>query len=132
MEMNHDARVIPLDGRPPLDSKVRQWHGDSRGWWEEDTLVFETTNYSLKSDFRGASEHLHVIERLTRVGVDTLNYEVTVRDPTTWAKPWTVMIPLMRSADAIYEYACHEGNYGMEGILAGHRAQEKFPVAASR
>ena len=132
MEMNHDARVIPLDGRPPLDSKVRQWHGDSRGWWEENTLVFETTNYSSKSDFRGASEHLRVVERLTRVGADTLNYEVTVRDPTTWTQPWTVMIPLMRSDDAIYEYACHEGNYGMEGILAGHRAQEKFPVAASR
>jgi hypothetical protein len=95
-------------------------------------LVFETTNYSSKSDFRGASEHLRVVERLTRVSADTLNYEVTVRDPTIWAKPWTVMIPLMRSDDAIYEYACHEGNYGMEGILAGHRAQEKFPVAASR
>ena len=125
MEMIHDARIIPLDGRPHLDAALRQLHGDSRGRWEGDTLVVDTINYSTTSNFRESSDSLHLTERFTRVGPDTLNYEVTVNDPTTWTRPWTVMIPLMRSDDAIYEYACHEGNYGMEGILAGHRAQEK-------
>ena len=124
-EMIHDARVIPIDGQPPLADGVRQLHGDSRGHWEGDTLVIETTNYSSKTNFRGASDNLHVIERLTRVGSKMLNYEVTITDPTTWTRPWTVMIPLMGTADAIFEYACHEGNIGMEGILAGHRAEER-------
>ena len=132
MEMNHDARIIPLDGRPQLDAGVRLWHGDSRGRWEGDTLVVETTNYSAKSDFRGASDNLRLVERFTRTGSDTLEYEVTVDDPTTWIRPWTASIPLTRSEDALYEYACHEGNYGMEGILAGHRAQERPAVAATR
>ena len=131
-EMAHDAKVISLDGTPHVADGIRQWNGDSRGWWEGDTLVVETTNFSPKSRFRESAENLHLVERYTRVGPDTLNYEVTVTDPTTWTEPWTVMIPLMRSDDAIYEYACHEGNYAMEGILAGQRAQEKFPVAASR
>ena len=86
--------------------------------------MVETKNFSPKSRFRGASDKLHVVERFTRVGPTTLNYEVTITDPTMWTNPWTVMIPLMGSDDAIYEYACHEGNYGMEGILAGHRAEE--------
>ena len=129
MEMNHDARVIPLDGRPALDPAIRQWHGDSRGRWEGDTLVVETANYSPRSDFRGASDSLRIVERFTRTGPDTLEYAVTVDDPTTWVRPWTASIPLLRSDDALYEYACHEGNYGMEGILAGHRAQER-PAAA--
>ena len=131
MEMNHDARIIPLDGRPSLDPSVPQWHGDSRGHWEGDTLVVETTNYSPKSRFLGSSDSLHMIERFTRVGPDTLNYEVTITDPTTWTEPWTVMIPLMGSDDALYEYACHEGNYGMEGILAGHRVQEAEEAAVA-
>ncbi len=132
MEMNHDARIIPLDGRPQLDAGVRLWHGDSRGRWEGDTLVVETTNYSAKSDFRGASDNLRLVERFTRTGSDTLEYEVTVDDPTTWIRPWTASIPLTRSEDALYEYACHEGNYGMEGILAGHRAQEPSAAAGER
>ena len=129
MEMNHDARVIPLDGRPALDPAIRQWHGDSRGRWEGDTLVVETANYSPRSDFRGASDRLRVVERFTRTGPDTLEYAVTIDDPTTWVRPWTASIPLARSDDALYEYACHEGNYGMEGILAGHRAQERAAAA---
>ena len=135
-EMIHDARVIPIDGQPHLAASVRQLHGDSRGHWEGDTLVIETTNYSPKTNFSpsfnggGASDKLHVVERLTRVGPQTLNYEVTVTDPTTWTRPWTVMIPLKGTEDAIYEYACHEGNIGMEGILAGQRSEERAGLAA--
>ena len=125
MEMNHDARVIPLTGKAHLTDSVRQLHGDSRGHWEGDTLVIETTNYSTDSNFMGSRENLHMIERLTRVGPKTLNYEVTITDPTTWTAPWTVEIPLMGSDDPVFEYACHEGNIGMEGILAGHRADER-------
>ena len=125
MEMIHDVRVIPLDERAHLDDAINQWHGDSRGRWAGDTLVIETTNYSPKSSFRGSSDNLHLTERLTLVGPNTLNYEVTIDDPTTWTKPWTVMISLRKSEGAVYEYACHEGNYGMEGILSGHRVQEK-------
>ena len=123
-EMIHEARIIPLDDRPHLDGTVRQILGDSRAYWEGDTLVVETANFSPQSDFRGASENLHVVERFTRVSPDTLNWEVTVTDDTMWTQPWTTKIPLRHSADAIFEYACHEGNYAMEGILSGHRAQE--------
>ena len=125
MEMIHDARVIPIDGRAPLDQSIRLWHGDSRGYWEGDTLVIETRNYSSKSGFRGSTENLLVTERLTLVGPKTLNYEVTIDDPGTWTAPWTVMIPLKETGEEIFEYACHEGNYGMEGILLGHRAKER-------
>jgi hypothetical protein len=129
MEMIHDARVIPIDGQAPLDGSIRLWHGDSRGHWEGDTLVIETKNYSKKSGFRGSSENLHVTERLTLVGPNTLNYVVTIEDPDTWTAPWTVMIPLKETGEEIFEYACHEGNYGMEGILAGHRAKEREMTA---
>ena len=132
MEMIHDARIIPLDGRPHLEGDIRQWHGDARGYWDGDTLVVETTNYSPKSNFMGSSENLRMTERFTRVGPDTLNREVTIQDPTTWTKPWTVSIDLSASEDAIYEYACHEGNYSMEGILAGHRAEEKAAADAAK
>ena len=130
-EMAHDVRLIPLDGRPHVGEGIRQWNGDPRGHWEGDTLVVETTNFSPKSNFNrgGAAENLHLVERFTRVGPYTLNYEATITDPTTWRRPWTVLIPLKKSEDAIYEYACHEGNYGMEGILAGHRAQERATAA---
>ena len=122
MEMAHDARIIPLDGRPHLDGDVRQWLGDSRGYWDGDTLVVETKNYSPLASFMGAAEHLQITERFTRVSDDVLQYEVTAHDPTTWERPWTAMIPLRSSPDALYEYACHEGNIGMEGILSGARA----------
>ena len=125
-ELIHDARVIPLDARPPVDEAIRQWHGDSRGRWEGDSLVVETANYSHTANLYGASRHSRVTERFTRVDPDTIEYVVTYDDPETWVQPWTVMIPLKRSAasDAVYEYACHEGNYSMEGILAGARKLE--------
>jgi len=133
MEMNHDARVIPIDGTPTLNDDVRLWHGDSRGYWDGDTLVVTTTNYASDATFRGnTSENMTVTERFTRVGPQTLNYEVTIDDPTTYTKPWTVMIPLMGTTDAVYEYACHEGNIGMDGILAGHRAEEREALTGSK
>ena len=127
-EMAHDVKLIPIGDSPHAPDGVRQWNGDSRGRWKGDTLVVETTNFSPKSDFRGSAESLHLVERYTRAGPDTLNYEVTVIDATTWTRPWTVLISLKRSEDAIFEYACHEGNYGMEGILSGHRALEQVEI----
>jgi len=124
-EMAHDARVIPLDGRPHLDARVRVWNGDSRGRWEGDTLVVDTTNFSPKSDFMGSHENLHLTERLTRVGPDVLNYEFTVDDPSTWTMPWTAMIPLKLKDERIYEYACHEGNSAIPNMLRGHRYEER-------
>jgi hypothetical protein len=125
METIHDARIIPLDNRPHIGQNIRQWLGDSVGRWEGDTLVVETTNYSPKSDFRGARENLHIVERFTRVSPNRIDYEVIVKDPTTWTRPWTAMIPLKLTQEEVYEFACHEGNEGMVGILAGARAQEK-------
>ena len=130
VEMAHDARIIPLDGRPHVDDDVRQWLGDSRGYWDGDTLVVETRNYSPFANFMGAAEHLEITERFTRVTEDVLQYEITANDPTTWVRPWTAMIPLRSSSDALYEYACHEGNIGMEGILAGARVKEAEEAAA--
>jgi hypothetical protein len=124
-EMIHDARVIPMDGRPHVQSNIRQWLGDSRGHWEGDTLVIETTNFSDKTAFQGSSEHMRLTEKFTRVDPDTLLYEFTVNDPEAFTKPWTAQIPSARSDGAIYEYACHEGNYGMFGILSSARAEEK-------
>ncbi len=124
-EMIHDARLVPLDGRARLPSRVRQWLGDSRGRWDGDTLVVETTNFTAKTAFRGASERLHLVERFTRVSPETLLYEFTATDPSTWTRPWSVALPMTRTADKIYEYACHEGNVGLASILAGARAQER-------
>ena|SRR5438477_2763093 len=128
-ERIHDVRIIPLDGRSHPPKSVRSWMGDSRGRWDGNTLVIDTTNFKPNSGYillKGAgSEDLHLIERFTRVGPKTINYEVTLEDPKTWTRPWTLMIPLKHTDDHVYEYACHEGNTGMTGILAGHRAQEK-------
>ena len=124
-EMAHDARIVPLDGRPHLDSRIRKWNGDSRGHWEGDTLVIDTTNFSPKSDFMGSHENLHLTEKLTRVSAEVLNYEFTVDDPTTWTAPWTAMIPLKHKNELIYEYACHEGNQAMADMLSGHRFEER-------
>lgn len=123
-EMIHDARVIPIGDMPHAPESIRQWHGDSRGHWDGDTFVVETTNYSPKSGYRGSAENLHMIERFTLAGPQSLHYEITVTDPTTWTRPWTAMVPLSRSQDVLFEYACHEGNIGMVGILAGARAEE--------
>src|SRR5437867_8791696 len=116
-EMIHEHRIIPLDRRPHLARNVRQWLGDSRGHWEGDTLVIDTTNFSPKFDFRGAGPSLHVVERFTRVAPDTLQYEFTVDDPTIWTKPWTAVIPMRKSSEWIYEYACHEGNGALKNVL---------------
>jgi hypothetical protein len=118
-EMIHEARVIPLDGRPHVGSRVRQYLGDSRGHWEGNTLVVDVTNFSDKTNFRGSTAGLHMVERFTRVDPDTLSYEVTFDDPSTWTKPWTAAVLWKRSRGQMYEYACHEGNYGMKGILRG-------------
>ncbi len=125
-EMNHNARIVPLDGRSHLRPALRQWVGDSRGRWDGETLVVETTNFLRETSFmRGASSpNLHLVERFTRVDADTLLYDVTVDDPATWTKPWTYAVPMKRNPDPIYEYACYEGNYAMETILAGARANE--------
>jgi hypothetical protein len=126
METGHEARIIPLDGRAHAPGSVRQWSGDSRGRWEGSTLVIETTNFSRRSNFLGAADGLQLIERLTRVSPDTIRYELTLTDPTTWTQPWTAEMPLKQSADKLYESACHEGNYHiLTGILSAARAQEK-------
>ncbi len=124
-EMVHDARIVPLDGSAHLPPHVRQWHGDSRGHWDGDTLVVETINFTDKTSFRGSTDSLHLVERFTRADADTLLYEFTVTDPRTFTQPWTAVVPTNLSSNRTYEYACHEGNYGMEGILAGTRAEEK-------
>ena len=131
METGHDARIIPLDGRPHLGSGLRQWNGDSRGRWEGNTLVVDTTNFSSNSYFMGAAENLHVVERFTRVGPDTITYEMTLTDPTTWTKPWTAMMPLRQRQETLYEFACHEGNYHiMSGMLVGALKQQEASEAA--
>lgn len=128
MEMMHDARIIPLDSRPHLPQNIGQWLGDSRGHWEGDSLVVETANFTDKQEFRQGrlpQGKVVLIERFTRVGPNTLNYEVTMKDPTTWTKPWTLMIPWKQTQDLIYEFACHEGNEAMPGALSGYRAKER-------
>ena len=139
VEMIHDARIIPLDGRPHLPPPLHQWLGDSRAHWEGDTLVVETINFDSKGDQRvrnlvlSGSEHSHVVERFTRLDAETIDYRVTVTDPTTYTRPWTASIPMTHLEAPIFEYACHEGNYGMENILHGARAKEKVsPPTASR
>ena len=124
MEAGHEARVIPLDGRPHLRSDLRQWSGDSRGRWDGNTLVVETTNFSEKSYFMGATENLKVVERFTRTSPDMITYEMTLTDPTTWTRPWTAMMPLRQRKETLYEFACHEGNYHiMSGMLLGAQKQ---------
>ena len=124
-ELIHDVRVIPTTDKPHIASTVRQWHGDSRGHWDGDTLVVETTNYRADTNLFGATENLRVVERFSRPSEDYLNWEITFIDPATWTQPWTELIRLKRSDKQLYEYACHEGNYAMTNILAGARAKEK-------
>ena len=130
-EQIHDARIIPTDGRPPIAGRIRQWMGDSRGRWEDGTLVVETTNFNGKAAYQGSADGLHLVERLTRTGTGALAYEYTVSDPATYARPWTASITMTPVEGDLYEFACHEGNYGMEGILAGARADERA-MAGSR
>ena len=123
-EMVHDQRIIPLDGRPQIGPSIRLWMGSSRGRWDGDTLVVDTTNFR-PTVFRSASAKLHLVERFRRVDADTLLYAFTVDDSATWVRPWTAEIPMTRSHDPIFEYACHEGNYSLLNILAGAREQER-------
>jgi hypothetical protein len=135
LEQIHEPRIIPLDGRPHVSPAIRQWLGDSRGRWEGDTLVVDTVHFADKvsglqpwanfSSTGGSGAGLHIVERFTRTDANTISYRMTVTDPQMYTKPWTVAIPMVKTDDLIYEYACHEGNYGMEGILAGARSLEK-------
>ena len=131
-EMVHDARIVPLDGRPHLAGSVRQWMGSSRGRWEGDTLVVETTNFLRETSFTGSSANLQLVERFTRVANGTLLYEFTASDPTTYTQAWTAQVPMRLSDGNLYEYACHEGNYGMFNLLAGARAEEREAAAGGR
>ena len=123
-EMVHNARIIPLDGRAHLPAQLRQWTGDSRASWDGDTLVVETRNFLGETSLRGSSANLRLIERFTRAAADTLLYEFTVLDPTSWTQPWTALVEMSRTDEPLYEYACHEGNYSMASSLSGARAME--------
>lgn len=140
VEMNHDARIIPLDGRPALSSSIEQWTGESRGRFEGDTLVVETRNLKFNDKSRFGvgflngltDENLRVVERFTRTDADTLTYQATVEDPTVFVRPWTVEISMHQTGDQLFEVACHEGNYGMFNILSGHRAEERAQSGGGR
>ena len=129
IEQLHNARIIPIDDRPQPPEATRQWMGVSRGRWEGDTLVVETTNINGKNPFRGSSDRMRVVERFTRVADDDVLYTFTVEDPATWARPWTADMPMKRSRGPLFEHACHEGNYGLFNILAGARAEEARAAA---
>jgi hypothetical protein len=124
-EMIHSARIVVLNGRPHPPKDIRFLTGDSVGRWDGDTLVVDTTNFSKEAGFRGASTNLHLVERFTRVDPDTLRYEFTVDDPTTWTRSWSASIPMTRTDELMFEYACHEANHALEGVLKGARYQEK-------
>jgi hypothetical protein len=128
----HDVRIIPLDGGPHLGPNIRQLMGDSRGRWEGDTLVVDTTNFTDTTNFRGSSENLHVVERFRRVDEETILYEFTVEDPTTWTRPWKAELSMVKTKGPIFEFACHEGNYGLANNLSGARAQEKAAEEAAK
>ena len=135
-EQNHDARIVPLDGRPHVGPQIRQWMGDSRGHWEDETLVVETIHFNGKHDQIGrpllnTGERLSLVERFTLTDPETLLYEYTVTDPTIWVRPWSVQHPMKKNPDLLYEFACHEGNYGLHGILAGSRAQDEAAAASA-
>jgi hypothetical protein len=136
IEMIHEVRIIPLEERPHVGPAIRQWLGDSRGHWEGDTLVVETTNFTDKTMFRGSGKSLRLVERFTRADADTLDYAFTVDDPTTWTRSWSAAWPMTSLQVAVggpdqvevpqmFEYACHEGNYGLVGQLGGARAEER-------
>jgi hypothetical protein len=130
-EMIHETRIIPLDGRDHVDSSIRQYHGDSRGRWEGDTLVVDVRNFNDVVNYRGAGQNLHLVERFTRVGANDLRYEVTVEDATTFAKPWTAALNMKPQPEEMFEYACHEGNHSMFNMLSAARAAEKTSESGS-
>ena len=131
-EMIHSARIVPTDNSPHLPAAIRQWMGDSRGHWEDKTLVVDTTNFTDKTAFRGSTAGLHLVERFSRIDDDTLVYEFTADDPATWVRPWTAQIRWVRIAGPIFEFACHEGNLGIANTLSGARALEKAAAEAAR
>lgn len=144
-EMYHEFRIIPLDGRPHLEPRIDQWFGDPRGRWEGDTLVVESTNFADKSDYwwaqswRASRPTLRLVERFTRVDAETISYEFTMEDPKNFTRPWTASIPMTTNqaergvtAGKLFEFACHEGNYGLVNVLSGARAQEKAEEAAKK
>jgi hypothetical protein len=124
MISNNDVRIIPLDGRPHLPQNVRGWLGDARGRWEGNTLVVETTNFKGQRNWRGSSDGLHLVERFTLADARTMRYEFTVSDPTTWTRPWTVESPLPKIEPPLYEFACHEQNYGLMNVIQGTQIRE--------
>ncbi|HKB12186.1 MAG TPA: hypothetical protein VKD69_16105 [Vicinamibacterales bacterium] len=124
-EMIHSARIVDLTRRDHMPAHMRFLTGDSIGRWDGETLVVDTTNFSLEGGFRGATTKLHLVERFTRESPEALRYEFTVDDPDTWTRPWSASIPMVRSTERIFEYACHEGNYALGGVLQGARYQEK-------
>jgi len=125
LEAVHEARIVTLDGRPHLPQQVGLWQGDSRGRWDGQTLVVDTTNFSARNNFMGATDHLHLVERFTRVAPNQIDYAITVDDPTTWTRPWTAVIRLKQTTQQLFEYACHEGNLEIiRGMLAAARAKE--------
>jgi hypothetical protein len=124
-EAIHDARIVPLDRRPRLGAAITQWLGDARGWWDGKTLVVETTNVNDKRRFLGSTRDVRLVERFTRIDKDTIDYRLTVTDPNTYSKPWTLENVMWRSDEPLYEAGCHEGNYGIASIMAGARAAEK-------
>ena len=128
-EMNHAVRVIPTDGRPHSPQSVRLWFGDSVGHWEGNTLVVDTTNFTDHNPFRGSGDKLHVVERFTRVDAESILYQFTVEDPTTWDKPWSAELTMSRSEGPLYEFGCHEGNYGLANTLHGARVAEEEQAA---
>ena len=129
VEMVHDSRIVPLDGRAPLPEDVRQWRGDSRGHWEGDTLVVVTTNFTDQTSFRGSGPNMRLTERFTRAGEDRLVYEYTIEDLESFSRPWTAVVPMTRNPLPMFEYACHEGNYGMYNLLSGARAEDAETAA---
>ena len=131
----NQVRIIPLDGRPSLSKNIRQWPGVSRGRWEGETLVVDTTNFTHKTHFEGSSEALHVVERFTRVDADTILYEFTVEDPTSWTRPWSAEIPMKRADGPLFEWACHEGNHDLPNMLRIKRnleAQQAAEIASPK
>jgi hypothetical protein len=127
-EMIHSARVVDMNRRAHFPAAIRFLTGDSIGRWDGDTLVVDTTNYSTDGVFRGSTANMHLVERFTRVDADTLRYDFTVDDPETWTKPWSASIPMALTDQPMFEYACHEANYALEGVLRGARYQEKQPT----
>ena len=124
-ELATAPRIIPMDNRPHIADQIRTWAGHSVGRWEGDTLVVDTTNFNEKAAIQGSGPGLHVIERFTRVSADRIMYQVTLEDPGTWTRPWSAEIPMMATEGRLYEYACHEGNYGLKNILSGARFAER-------